>query len=444
MVVGSIDPLSPHFSRLTVPVMNPPAVQPPFIPRPHDTIFSGSTSLGSDRSTQLLHLYRGRDLLYVQIRKEHQLKPLPGEETIDERFERESKEDSIVEETAINALQTLLSQLPFGRTNRVFLIKNSGAWRLVDRPMRVSHMPMKDWGVQVVDEREVELTRWITVDRHEGVWNGRPVDLYRPPEEQLFVIERSMDGYVAIRGLGLAFEVVALLAREGHVVGVMTEPIIGRSMRWSDRRCVYEAVAKLQRNGFFYDYVNADGIVITDNGARFLHLQLIKPIPDADAEVIAAEADRRHWRRLKRLFETLRTDTIRPFPVMFRLFHGPGCFIVPWQPSPDRPLGYFIQLCPEFISMLYAVLDAARLGTTTKKAGSIQARKAKTGRHLSAAADSYGSVNVLERELVDQAHYVSQRGRPIVDPSYGRLSAYPSRPRIQHRAVEYATSLSSL
>lgn len=345
----------------------PKPITPPFTPKSQHTVYAGA-DIG-DGPTQLIHLYRGRDLLCVQYRKERRYYPQPNE-TKQERRLRRYKEADIASSMALDRLRRLLHLLPFGQTNRVFLYEKDGEWRIHERPMVYTPLPSsRDWGVPVVDIKEVHLTRWIARDRIEGIWNSHPVDIYCPSPYEFWTLERFVRGWHAIYPLGLTFKLYGMLTRDGGVVALMTEPMIGRTINWCDRGDTYRALAELARNGFYHVHVNQGhgNFAITEWGFCIAHCMDVEPLPAGmSVEEIDAFIEETHMKPLTELFDDLRE---RPHDITFkddfnlyRMQVGEDICLVPWDPNPLRSLSHLLggltlqEWLPEFL----AALDEAR------------------------------------------------------------------------------------
>ena len=187
----------------------------------------------------------------------------------------------------LEIIQTLLDHSRFGSVNWGYLVSSSrGHHRIVYRNRALPRIVCRTWA-PLIDESELDITYWGQPETQFAMWRGRKVEIRMAWNDlsantvQIETIARE-----PLAGLDVSFEVLAHVLREGEVVGLVLEPTEGRFVNRGDRALVYEAVAKMQSRGLFFDFFDryeAHNILITDDEKiRFVTVISIAPFDKDD------------------------------------------------------------------------------------------------------------------------------------------------------------------
>jgi hypothetical protein len=267
----------------------------------YDIVYEGSYFLPK---TQLLYFHRGSDPLVVMISRTNPLDRSP--EWCDPRITEEVAE----EQQGLEICQTLIQSLPFGRASSAYLVRGAGGlWRCVPGTKELGIFFDDPRAIPTADVKEVRLTRLAEPDRHEGVWNGAEVDVWRPRPGCSAGRENAARLLWASRMLGslpYSFKVLAILTMDGDGVGLLFEPGNGRPLTPNDRAVVYEAFADLERHGLIFTQIRERELAIGHDGVlKLLNLEHLRLCPP-DPMVRDDEMRHWHWDPLRDLFERLR------------------------------------------------------------------------------------------------------------------------------------------
>jgi len=85
-----------------------------------------------------------------------------------------------------------------------------------------------------------------------GYWKGCEVDVIVGYEDHyLKRVDATTEGYRALQGFDLTYTVLAhVISSDGSVIGIVTEPEVGRLVQYRDRTLVYQAIAQLQQRHY--------------------------------------------------------------------------------------------------------------------------------------------------------------------------------------------------
>ena len=239
----------------------------------------------------------------------------------------------------LKIIQTLLDHSKFGSMNWGYLVSSSrGKHRIVYRNRALPRIVCRTWA-PLIDESELDITYWCQSDTQFAMWRGRKVEIRMAWSDlsaqtvQTETIDRE-----PLAGLDVTFEVLAHVLREGEVVGLVLEQTEGRFVNRGDRALVYEAVAKMQSRGLFFDFPDiyaAYNILITDDQKiRFVTVANITPFN---------KDDKGHSERLNTYlngFEESLRDGEVPCHVGALLSHAEriqSCVLIPNPPQPELP-----------------------------------------------------------------------------------------------------------
>jgi hypothetical protein len=236
------------------------------------------------------------------------------------------------------------------------MLANKGGYIISQRKKSLYKVRAPTWA-PLIEEKEIIYTRWFLVDVRTGYWKGREVgracfrlfadhhgftacatDVILGYEDHyLKRIHDAMMGYHALLDMDLTYKVLAhVISSDGSVIGVVTEPEIGRLVQHRDRTLVYQAITRLQRRHLIFNGLHYSKIHILDGKVRLSNVASIAYIKDPIE--LKKEAEVRHWGPLKRLFEFLDPDDEVPLLALERISKQATLKLLPDHPSPERPL----------------------------------------------------------------------------------------------------------
>ncbi|KAL0952621.1 hypothetical protein HGRIS_006871 [Hohenbuehelia grisea] len=232
----------------------------------------------------------------------------------------------------LEKITTLLDVMDFGRSHWAYFIeRHDGSYRLEYRATPMYSISCQLWA-PLVDESEITITRWMSCEDRLGKWKGRDVDLLIGWNDRwLRMVESETKGHRQLRGLDLTLEVLGHVVRDGHVVGLMTEPATGRLVQYHDRALVYNAVSKLQSRGL-YCYIHPSSIMIVNGRVRLLRLSSVRPMESAAKGPGSPEC---LWSQVEFLFDDL-SHSANVLPSLRNC--SLKIHILAPTPSPSRPL----------------------------------------------------------------------------------------------------------
>ncbi|KAJ7092482.1 hypothetical protein B0H15DRAFT_834085 [Mycena belliarum] len=239
----------------------------------------------------------------------------------------------------LEIIQTLLQQIDFGRTTcRGYLIGPPNSPRIVFRPQCLPAITEIPW-CPLVEERDIEITKWVFAEDRHGVWNGKEVDLFMGWDaSNRHFLQRIMAGYRLLmeRNLEhLTYRALGHVVRNGtsEICGIMTEPGYGRMVERSDKSAVYKAIAQIERAGLIYRGIDASNIIF--NGEGQIHLLYISALArqPMDSSEQADELAHWHWERLENLFKELEAAP-NPIPPPRKMQSTP--IALPYFPAPEH------------------------------------------------------------------------------------------------------------
>ncbi|KAF9458697.1 hypothetical protein BDZ94DRAFT_1239795 [Collybia nuda] len=241
----------------------------------------------------------------------------------------------------LEIIHTLVDTIDFDRTNWGYLLprkKTDSGFQITQRKKQFRKITIPLWAPRV-DENDIVYTTWWECEHRAGIWNGREVEVFMGWDGdgmQMEDLERSMRGYQYVQGMDLTYEVLGHVMRHDIVIGLMTEPHIGRIMQDRDRALLYDAVSRMERRRIVHMGPTPPNLLIHNGKVRLTNLACVRYFgPEKDEEFkIMAEA--RHWRTLGDFFSTM-----DPFPFDIPNYmrnRQPNLHILPEVPSVDRPI----------------------------------------------------------------------------------------------------------
>ncbi|KAJ6554477.1 hypothetical protein B0H19DRAFT_148452 [Mycena capillaripes] len=212
----------------------------------------------------------------------------------------------------LQIIQTLLPTIKFGYTNWGYLVGSDNNYRIVQKNQQLPIVTEIPW-CPLVDECDIEITRFLYASDRLGIWNGMEVDLFMAWDDSTTqYVQNMMAAYRLLmeRDLEhLAYPAVGHVVRNGtvEVCGLMTEPAYGRSVQHSDKSRVYKAIAQIERAGLLFTCIHASSIVITNDGQVRLLVQSLCALmrQSADSVERSKEVEEWHWQHLETLFKGL-------------------------------------------------------------------------------------------------------------------------------------------
>ncbi|KAF5329737.1 hypothetical protein D9619_008989 [Psilocybe cf. subviscida] len=212
----------------------------------------------------------------------------------------------------LEIIQGLIEDIEFGEeTKRVFLIKDSrtGQYRLSQpKSLGLVRVSCPLWAT-IIPVEEIIFTVFCPLSERRGIWKGKEVDvMYAWNRQDQKFMNNAMLGYRSVQrgNLDLTFEVYGhAVAKDGAVVGLVSEAAWGRMVQPSDRALIYSAMAQLQALGCIYKAVRENRFLIADGKVRLLDLHLISWFDDR--QKLDKLAEEFHWDAAETLFHDLET-----------------------------------------------------------------------------------------------------------------------------------------
>ncbi|KAL4077753.1 hypothetical protein J3A83DRAFT_1653407 [Scleroderma citrinum] len=238
----------------------------------------------------------------------------------------------------LEVIQTMLDTIVIdGEKNWAHLVRQKdGTYRLVYTTKRFVQK-CSIW-TKVIDIDEIEITRFVDALH----WEGKDVDLLIGWDEDWGShIASEINGQKIMHSLGLGhytFEFLGPVARNGTIVGVVSDAVIGRPITRADRAVVFNAIADIQRHGVLLQGLSKWDLYITDQGVKITNIAAAHHFRDLD--MLAEKAEVCHWQRLEKIFGS-DMDTCN-FVSACRTFRSSFC-VIPRLPTPGRP----VSLSPE-------------------------------------------------------------------------------------------------
>lgn len=235
-------------------------------------------------------------------------------------------------------LQTMLDNLQFGTENNwAHLVKQKdNTYSLIYTRKEFVRLKCPVW-TKKVNLDDIEVTRIVHCALWEGIYEGAEVDLFMgvDPHWSQFVAAESL-GHKLMNEAGVShytFKLLAHVYKSGMIIGVMSEPIIGRRVCPTDRAAVFAAVADIQKHGILLGSLVPHDILITEEGVRFLNISAVRFHKDHDK--LAAEAETSHWGDLAKTFGS---GMITPYVPLGSRGRDSLSYVIPRLPSPGRPV----------------------------------------------------------------------------------------------------------
>ncbi|PBK85733.1 hypothetical protein ARMGADRAFT_552446 [Armillaria gallica] len=222
----------------------------------------------------------------------------------------------------LELIGTLLSSVDFDEIRQAMLyIAWDARARLIPLEEKYFQIPYLG-GYRCIDESQLQVTDWLQAGWKLALLDGvRPVEVeYTYNLTSSLALQCMIDGCRRLEPLDLTTPVLACLARDGHMIGLVKCIEEGaRMVSYKDRRLVYSAFSKMQaHNIYLLDGHDMDpsAVLIVDEKVRFVDMALKRwfspnvliydqTIHD---EQQLGQARQAHWRQIELLFERINTD----------------------------------------------------------------------------------------------------------------------------------------
>lgn len=156
-------------------------------------------------------------------------------------------------------------------------------------------------------------------------------------DEQMKTLELSMRGYQYVRGMDLTYEVLGHVMRDGNVIGLMTEPHLGRIVQSCDRALLYDAVSRMEQRRLVHMGPTTPNLLIDNGKVRLINLACIWYFNHDQEEDFKATAAIRHWETLEKVFSQMDPSTFYYIPNYLRK-RQQNLHLLPAVPSVERPI----------------------------------------------------------------------------------------------------------
>lgn len=232
-----------------------------------------------------------------------------------------------------------------------------------------------------------------------------------------------MRGRKAVQGMDISFEVLGHVVRDNAIIGIMTEPVRGRRLRFYDRALVYDTVSRLLQRGIYLPHIPKQCIVMCDGKVRLLHFQHFEYFTESDRPKMA-QREKRLWNNMDRLFAEVEVN-----PECLEPIYMTQCYkILPNYGSPERPRFITLRIKSEFLNQEFKTLRK-QLDTKDKDRSSKDrsvvplAPRSKAVYIVEISADPEQDVPLHGNTL---RFHKARSSRQIPHP-YGRLQTAPRR-----------------
>ncbi|KAF8192799.1 hypothetical protein K438DRAFT_1935042 [Mycena galopus ATCC 62051] len=278
-------------------------------------------------------------------------------------------------------IQSLIDTIDFEHGEIwAYMIDLASGRRIIQKPVQRYCSPCDFLWAPRVELSEIEITSlwYMSHGYGRGVWRGKEVDIQIACNDTtLKLIERETRAARALRGMDLAYEIVAHIFVGDLLFGFLTESAhLARPVRVTDRAAVYAAFAKLERGFMLHNFlIDLHRMVMDASGrVRILNLHHIRYYSPDQQRQFEEDAQFFHWDRLRKIFDMLAECQ----PVAPAQFFQPAATILAKTPSPERLLIITIRFDPS----LQAYLTPNEIANRRRKSSSKTTRKNSKGFNL--------------------------------------------------------------
>nr|GAT49659.1 predicted protein [Mycena chlorophos] len=169
-----------------------------------------------------------------------------------------------------------------------------------------SKITARPW-TTLIPEYELEITGYTRLSAEDrfGRWRERDVDVFRAWNDRTVnELQQMMLAFQRLAHAGLediVFDVLGHIHDACHdIVGVVQEPVCGRTVCVGDRSKVYSTLAKVERAGLVYMSIHPSNVLIDPWGSVRLRLNNFKQASHLDAE-----DEILRWTQLRGMFDEL-------------------------------------------------------------------------------------------------------------------------------------------
>ncbi|KAK0435329.1 uncharacterized protein EV420DRAFT_1653292 [Desarmillaria tabescens] len=221
----------------------------------------------------------------------------------------------------LELIETLLNSIDFDDIRQAMLyIASDGHARLIPQEEKHLRIPYLA-GYRCVDESQLQVTEWLQAGWKRALLDGiRPVEVeYAYNHTSSLALQCMMDGCQKLEPLDLTTPILACLARDGRMIGVVKCVEEGtRMVSYKDRTLVYNAFQKMQQNHIYlldgHD-IDPSAVLIVDDKVRFVDMALKRWFSPnifiydrtVHAKQQLKQAQQSHWRQADLLFERINT-----------------------------------------------------------------------------------------------------------------------------------------
>ncbi|KAK0237244.1 hypothetical protein EDD85DRAFT_953247 [Armillaria nabsnona] len=180
----------------------------------------------------------------------------------------------------LELIESLLNFIDFdGIRQATLYIAWDGRPRLIPQDDEFFQIPYFA-GYRCVDDSQLQVTEWLQAGWKRALLDGiRPVEVeYAYNRTSSLALQCMIDGFQDLEALDLTTPVVACLARDGHMIGVVKAIEEGaRMVSYKDRTLVYSAFGKMQERHIYlldgHD-MEPSAVLIAGNKVRFVDMAL--------------------------------------------------------------------------------------------------------------------------------------------------------------------------
>lgn len=233
----------------------------------------------------------------------------------------------------------LLDSVNFDEIHQAMLyIAWDGRARLIPQEEKYFEVPYLG-GYRYVEDNQLQATQWLQAGWKRALLDGvRPVEVeYAYNLTSSLALQCMINGCRNLEPLDLTTPVLACLARDGHMIGLVKCIEEGaRMVSYKDRRLVYSAFQKMQEHHIYlldgHD-MDPSAVLIVDDKVRFIDMALKRWFSPnvliydrmVHDEQELEQARQAHWRQVDLLFDRIDTQpsiSNRYRPCEYRLINS--------------------------------------------------------------------------------------------------------------------------
>ncbi|KAJ7614980.1 hypothetical protein FB45DRAFT_1064591 [Roridomyces roridus] len=205
-----------------------------------------------------------------------------------------------------------------------YLVSTPSGPRIIHKPRKLYHIPCDFLWAHRVDISEIDVQN-MECGNANGIWRGQDVDIHIGFNDlELYWVHRETMALKALRGMDVAYALIAHVFRGEKLIGTMTESSqLSRPVRATDHTAVVAAFALLERAFMVHRNVNARIIAVDEKGrVRLMYLAGLRHYGHHEREKLERDAQKYHWKAIEQLFNTFKQcdeihSTAAPVPSRF-------------------------------------------------------------------------------------------------------------------------------